>query len=227
MQDSCGIIDFGSQYTQLIARKLRELGVYSEIFSPTTPLADLKAKSLRAIILSGGPSSVSDPDAPHLPWKIKEISIPVLGICYGMQLMAKELSGTVHQSQKREYGVDKIESKSSVLFPATEIRSVLMSHGDHVEKAPPGFEITATSLNGVPAAMEAPSLKIFGIQFHPEVKHTDRGEEILKNFLKFAGFDFSWKSSHILEELEAQLRRQIKPGAKILCALSGAWIPLF
>jgi len=221
MNECCGIIDFGSQYTQLIARKLRELGVYSEIFSPSVTLSELKARSLRAIILSGGPSSVSEVGAPKLAWKINEIEIPVLGICYGMQLISWELNGTVQRSLKREYGVDKIESKASVLFPSAEIRSVLMSHGDHVEKAPAGFEVTATSLNGVAAAIESASLRIFGIQFHPEVKHTDRGEEILKNFLKFAGFDFSWKSLHILEELEAQLQKQVKPGARILCALSG------
>jgi GMP synthase (glutamine-hydrolysing) len=138
-----------------------------------------------------------------------------------MQLMAHELGGLVHQSQQREYGTEKIETKSSVLFPCEEIRTVLMSHGDHVGRLPAGFESTAVSLNGVPAAMENLARKLFGIQFHPEVKHTDRGSEFLKNFLKFAGFDFSWQSGHVAELLEAEVRAQVKASDRILCALSG------
>ncbi len=221
MDQLCAIIDFGSQYTQLIARKLRELGVYSEVFTPSVSLDELKKKSIAAIILSGGPSSVSEKNAPRLSFKFRDAHVPILGICYGMQLMAKEEGGLVHQSEKREYGVDRIDAKSSILFPCNEMRSVLMSHGDHVENLPPGFEMTASSVNGVPAAMECPARKLFAIQFHPEVKHTERGDEILKSFLKFCGFDFSWKSDHILEELEGELRKAVAPGERILCALSG------
>lgn len=221
MEETCAIIDFGSQFTQLIARRLRELGVFSEILPPTTSWEELKSKTVRAVILSGGPASTLDRHAPQLGFSFEDVDCPVLGICYGMQLMALQLGGQVHQSQKREYGVEGIATNRSSLFSQAEERKVLLSHGDHVENVPQGFVVSAQSANGVIAAMENAKKGLFGLQFHPEVIHSERGEEILRAFLKLAGFSFSWKSSHILEEIQNQLTVQLGTTDRILCAVSG------
>lgn len=216
----CAVVDFGSQYTQLITRRLRELGVCSRLIQSSELPEVLKLSDCQALILSGGPMSVLDKSSPRLPLSFEEITIPVLGICYGMQYMARELGGRVESQVAREYGVEKIRCEKSSLFSDSEKRSVLMSHGDHVEKAPSGFEVVARSESGVMAAMENKSRQLFALQFHPEVTHTDKGSEILRAFLESAGFEFDWKASQILEEIEQKLKAQVKSG-RILCAVSG------
>lgn len=220
-EETCLIIDFGSQYTQLIARRLRELGVFSRIVSHTEKLEDVKKNNIRAIILSGGPASVSADEAPMPSFKIEESELPILGICYGMQLMAKAYGGSVMSGSSGEYGLETLEASSSSLFGTENFSDkVLMSHGDRVEVVPEGFEVTAKSSNQMLAAIENKSKKHFGLQFHPEVQHTKRGLEIIQNFLHVSGFSFAWKPDHIFDELKRRLEEQYE-GGKILCALSG------
>jgi GMP synthase (glutamine-hydrolysing) len=217
----CLIVDFGSQYTQLIARKLREIGVFSKVVPPNEKFKEeLASDQVKAVILSGGPSSVSDKDAPRLPCKIVEIKKPVLGICYGMQSIAAEFGGRVGSGDAREYGVEKIKTQESTLFDSNEELDVLLSHGDHVDQLPEAFQEVARTHNGVIAAFESPREKIFGLQFHPEVHHTVGGKEILKNFLSSAGFEFRWQAQHMFDSIKEDLEAQYK-GGKILCALSG------
>ena len=218
--ETCLIVDFGSQYTQLIARKLRELGVFSTLVTPDFSEELLKDPDIKGIILSGGPSSVSDQDAPQLTVGLKQIEIPVLGICYGMQWITKEFGGQVVAGHAREYGVEKIRVKAGRLFPSDAEEEVLLSHGDHVAKLPESFLAVAQSKNAVIAAMEHESKKIFGLQFHPEVHHTKNGKQILHNFLKLSGFSFNWQADHILEEIKEWLKTRYQEGG-ILCALSG------
>ena len=186
------VLDFGSQYTQLIARRLRELSVYSEVWPPDTAASKMAARKPAGIILSGGPKSVSDPGAPHCDPAIFELGVPVLGICYGMQLMAHALGGKVAPAPQREFGHATVSicrpgppgpGEPGALFanlPA-EIR-VWASHGDFVAAAPAGFQVVATSANAPVAAMSAPERSLYAILFHPEVVHTERGLEILRNF---------------------------------------------
>lgn len=189
--EACWIIDFGSQYTQLIARKLRELGVFSEVLSHEKfkSISSID-KNVRALILSGGPASVLDAhEETDFPWK--KIEIPVLGICYGMQLMAKSFGGQVKSGLAREYGVHEIRFENSRLATQTQstktqATKVLMSHGDHVEEVPSDFFVTARSESGVIAAMEHASKPWFGFQFHPEVHHTELGTSFLKKFLELS-----------------------------------------
>jgi GMP synthase (glutamine-hydrolysing) len=223
--EACWIIDFGSQYTQLIARKLRELGVFSEVLSHEKfkSISSID-KNVRALILSGGPASVLDAhEETDFPWK--KIEIPVLGICYGMQLMAKSFGGQVKSGLAREYGVHEIRFENSRLATQTQstktqATKVLMSHGDHVEEVPSDFFVTARSESGVIAAMEHASKPWFGFQFHPEVHHTELGTSFLKKFLELSGFQFDWKPQHIFDEIREELQRKF-PEGKILCALSG------
>jgi GMP synthase (glutamine-hydrolysing) len=190
------VLDFGSQYTQLIARRLRELSIYSEIVPFSTPLETLRARRPVGLILSGGPSSVSDAGAPKCDAAIFNLEIPVLGICYGMQLMTEMLGGEVRRSGHREFGhaiVRPVEADAKAggatvattprLFAALpgELR-VWASHGDDVAAVPPGFQIAATSATAPIAAMESPERDLYALLFHPEVVHTDHGIEILRNF---------------------------------------------
>ena len=174
------VLDFGSQYTQLIARRLRELSIYSEIWSPATPIETLRARKPTGIILSGGPKSVSDPGAPVCDPAVFSLETPVLGICYGMQLMAHTLGGTVAPASHREFGHASVrlagDGAATALFAGVppEIR-VWASHGDFVAAPPPGFEIVATSANAPVAAMSNPSRRLFALLFHPEVVHTESG----------------------------------------------------
>lgn len=220
MTETCLIVDFGSQYTQLIARRLRELGVFSEIVSPEKSKDFLSNEYVKAVILSGGPASVGKEDWARLPYALSEWACPILGICYGMQYIAGELGGEILSSDSREYGVETVRIDSGVLFAQSGDQKVLMSHGDSVSELPKGFVGRAWSKNGVLAAMEHPHKKLFGLQFHPEVKHSERGQEILHSFLSFSDFSFDWKPEHMYEELEAQLNSQYSEG-RILCALSG------
>ena len=180
------ILDFGSQYTQLIARRVREAGVYCEILPFNTPAAEIAARKPRGLILSGGPSSVYDPNAPRSEkGLITGANCPVLGICYGLQLMAYELGGEVRPSSSREYGYARLitmDGQSQLFSGLPKEMDVWMSHGDHVTRLPEGFQMTAMTDDAV-NAFENPSRNLFGVQFHPEVAHTPLGAQILRNFL--------------------------------------------
>ena len=217
----CLIIDFGSQYTQLIARKLRELGVRSEVVTPRIGLDEVNARKPKGIILSGGPASVSDENAPTLSFSILDLEVPVLGICYGMQWISQALGGKVAPGSSREYGVESIRVSQGRLFAGLDSHlDVLMSHGDHVDRLPTDFRACATTKRGVVAAIEHHSKSIYGLQFHPEVHHTPLGLEILRKFLLGCRFRFDWQPKSILDDLEHRLKLQVQEG-RILCALSG------
>lgn len=220
MKNGFLVLDFGSQYTQLIARRLRELEVYSELVLYDTPLEEIRAKQPKGIILSGGPSSVFDKDSPTIDVKpLLEIA-PVLGICYGMQLLSHQLGGKVSPSSRREYGSNRIQWTSAVNDTVPLQQKVWMSHGDVVEQLPQGFELWASSSGGHPAAMK--SDRAWAFQFHPEVSHTEKGLDLLKTF----AFDFcqakaDWEASYIADHLMDDIRKLVPPGEKVLCALSG------
>ncbi len=217
------VLDFGSQYTQLIARKIRELGVYSEIFPFDTPLLRIRKDNPGALILSGGPRSVYEDGAPLPDPAIFNLGIPVLGICYGLQLMAHLLGGKVVPSAKREYGFAGLQILGrGGLFKGIRDRSqVWMSHGDRVERLPPGFIVTARTANTRVAAIEAVGLKFFGVQFHPEVIHTRQGRKILANYLfGLAGLRPAWSMKSFVAKKVEEIRRVVGR-EKVLCGLSG------
>ncbi|WDT76102.1 MAG: glutamine-hydrolyzing GMP synthase [Candidatus Manganitrophus sp.] len=217
------ILDFGSQYTQLIARRVRESKVYSEIVPYHLPLKEIEAAQPSGIILSGGPSSVYDKKAPLCDPGLFKLSVPILGICYGMQLMTHLLGGRVARATKREYGrADLLIDDSSDLFKGLPNRtSVWMSHGDRIETLPPGFQAIARTDNSPAAAMKDPRRNFFALQFHPEVVHTPQGKEILQNFLyHIAGCKPTWDMGSFLREAEKTIAAQIGAG-KAICALSG------
>ena len=220
MKNGILVLDFGSQYTQLIARRLRELGIYSELLNFATPLEELKAREPKGIILSGGPSSVTDKDAPLRDdlEDMMEIA-PVLGICYGMQLISKNFGGIVESATKREYGRMKI--KWSRKLGATDMeQEVWMSHGDVVKVPPPGFEIVAASSHNHPAAMI--SDRAWAFQFHPEVAHTKKGTELLDAFVfEKCKAKKNWQQNKIAEHLIEEIKVQVPGNEKVLCALSG------
>jgi GMP synthase (glutamine-hydrolysing) len=220
------VLDFGSQYTQLIARRLRELSVYSEIWSPNTPAEKIRGRKPAGIILSGGPKSVSDPGAPTCDPTVFELGLPVLGICYGMQLMAHTLGGTVAPAAQREFGHASVrvagQGAPAVLFADVpeEIR-VWASHGDFVAAPPVGFSVVATSANAPVAAMAAPDRGLYALLFHPEVVHTESGLEILRNFAyKVCGCTGDWTMSSFVEEATLRIRQQVGEG-RVVCGLSG------
>ena len=222
------VLDFGSQYTQLIARRLRELSVYSEILPFNTPVEALRARQPVGVILSGGPSSVSDPGAPRCDTRLFELGTPVLGICYGMQLMTAELGGEVRRSGHREFGhalvsVNGAEAVASpILFSNVppELR-VWASHGDDVAAVPPGFAVAATSATAPIVAMESAERRLYALLFHPEVAHTDHGLEILRNFAYgVCGCTGDWTIASFIEEATARIRTQVGDG-KVVCGLSG------
>ncbi len=217
------ILDFGSQYTQLIARRLRELGVYCEIHPCTASADAIRAFRPRGVILSGGPASVLAEGSPRADRIVFELGVPVLGICYGLQLMAHELGGKVDTAAHREFGPAAITVKgSSPLFqglPAT--LDVWMSHGDRVEALPPGFEPVASTASAPFAAVEDRRRRFFAVQFHPEVVHTPRGAEVLRNFAYgVCGCSGGWSMRAYVEVAVEQIRAQVKDG-HVICALSG------
>ncbi|GAA1601538.1 glutamine-hydrolyzing GMP synthase [Actinoplanes couchii] len=216
------VVDFGAQYAQLIARRVREARVYSEIVPHSMPVAEMLAKDPAAIILSGGPSSVYEPGAPTLDAGLFDSDVPVFGICYGFQAMAQALGGTVAHTGSREYGRTLLESRGGTLLrelPAD--LPVWMSHGDSVSVAPAGFEVTASTPGAPVAAFEDLTSKRAGVQFHPEVAHTEQGQEMLKRFLyDIAGLEPTWTPSNIIEEQVARIREQVGD-KQVLCALSG------
>jgi GMP synthase (glutamine-hydrolysing) len=217
------ILDFGSQYTQLIARKIRELGVYSEILPFSTPLAKVRSFGPSALVLSGGPQSVYGKGAPHPPKGIFDLGVPVLGICYGVQLMAYFLGGEVIPSKMREYGFASLRvlDRSGLLAKVKDKEQVWMSHGDRLEKVPPGFVITGSTANTQAATIENRGRKFYGVQFHPEVIHTREGRKILANFLfNLAGLEAGWNISSFVERKVAEIREAVGTN-KVICGLSG------
>ncbi|MBG0775615.1 MAG: glutamine-hydrolyzing GMP synthase [Desulfovibrionaceae bacterium] len=219
------ILDYGSQYTQLIARRVREAGVYSEIHPCTVTIGELRALRPSALILSGGPSSVGDVGAPTLDAEVLGLGVPVLGICYGMQLMAHGLGGKVASSESREYGPSELTIEADCplwadLDPAEPLK-VWMSHGDHVAALPKGFAVIGHTGSVAIAAMADEAQRFYALQFHPEVHHTDRGTTILHNFLfKICGLKSNWTMASFVETTMAQVREQVGD-AKVVCGLSG------
>jgi GMP synthase (glutamine-hydrolysing) len=224
--DKILILDFGSQYTQLIARRIRECRVYSEIHPYNIPLEKVKSLSPRGIIFSGGPASVYQKKAPLCDPAIFRMGIPILGICYGMQLIAQLLGGEVAHSDKREYGKAKLTlDRDGGLFRGLGRKGsqfvVWMSHGDTVKALPPGFHAIAHSKNTPYAAIEEPEKRIYGLQFHPEVVHTQRGVDLIKNFLFYVcECSNLWTLESFLEQTLHGLKKRIGKG-KVICALSG------
>ncbi|TMD25360.1 MAG: glutamine-hydrolyzing GMP synthase, partial [Chloroflexi bacterium] len=221
-QDLVLVLDFGSQYSQLIARRVREAGVYCELVAGTTPWEAIRNRSPKALILSGGPSSVYEEAAPRCDPAALDAGVPVLGICYGMQLLAYQLGGKVAPAGKREYGPAsvRIEDRARLFDDLPTDLPVWMSHGDTILEAPPGFRRLAESENSTIAAM-ADDARRFGIAFHPEVIHTPQGREILRNFLyQVAGCRGSWKPAAFIEQATRAIRDQVGSG-RVLCALSG------
>ena len=217
------VVDFGAQYAQLIARRVREASVYSEIVPHTMGVADMLAKDPAAIILSGGPSSVYEAGAPSVDPAVFEAGVPVLGICYGFQAMAHALGGTVGRTGTREYGhTDAAVQEGSCLFDGTPTDQVVwMSHGDAVQAAPEGFAVTASTEQTPVAAFEDRGRRLFGLQWHPEVGHSQFGQDALRNFLyEGAGIEPTWTAGSIVDEQVARIRAQVG-GAQVICALSG------
>src|SRR5437667_12765743 len=217
------ILDFGSQYTQVIARRIRECQVYSEIVPFDTPAAEVARLKPNGLVLSGGPASVYDKGAPHLNPEIFSLGIPVLGICYGMQLMAHHLGGEVEFSARREYGPGMLRiTNSSQLFEGLgEQLDIWSSHGDKVTTLPRGFRAAARTENSNFAAIEDPERKLYGLQFHPEVAHTPRGKEILQNFVfHICGCSMDWTMGSFIEEACERVRRQVGD-QKVVLGLSG------
>ena len=221
------ILDFGSQYTQLIARRIREQEVFSAVLPCTAPLEEVRRYQPVGVVLSGGPNSVYDPAAPVCDPRVLELGLPVLGICYGMQWIAHTLGGTVARAERREYGPAQFDllgengQKGSPLFEGIPRRlNIWNSHGDHVQSLPAGFHVTGKTENAL-AAAEDPARKIYTVEFHPEVRHTDRGTDILRNFVfGICQARPNWSGQAFIHESVEAIRRQI--GARpALCALSG------
>jgi GMP synthase (glutamine-hydrolysing) len=216
------VVDFGAQYAQLIARRVREAHVYSEIVPHTITAAEVAERHPLAIILSGGPSSVYEPGSPSLDPGIVALGIPVLGICYGFQVMAQQLGGGVANTGLREYGATEARVINGVLFADQPgIQTCWMSHGDRVETAPPGFTVTASTDATPVAAFENSETRMFGVQWHPEVVHSDFGQRVLENFLwNGAGIAPDWTSGNVIDEQVAAIREQVGDDL-VICGLSG------
>ena len=217
------VVDYGAQYAQLIARRVRECKVYSEIVPHDVPLEKLKALEPSGLILSGGPASIYEKGAPRVQAEFLTLGVPVLGICYGIQLMADALGGKVEHTGAREYGKTALDVlEEGVLFTDLPLKqTVWMSHGDSVTAAPAGFKVTAKTASSPVAAMESPGDGLYAVQFHPEVVHTPLGMDIMKNFL-YRACDIlpTWTMSSIIEEAVAEIRERVG-GEKIICGLSG------
>ncbi len=217
------ILDFGSQYTQLIARRIREMQVYSVIVPCDIAFDELARLQPLALILSGGPSSVYDPAAPRADPRLLQMGVPTLGICYGLQWMAQQLGGRVRPADRREYGLAQMEisAPSQLLAGLPSPLRVWNSHGDHIAQVPPGFSVTGRTENAV-AAIENPGRRMYAVEFHPEVRHTDRGSDILRNFVvQIGGIRPNWFPRAFIEEAVERIRRQVGPADRALCALSG------
>ena len=226
MADKIAVLDFGSQYTQLIARRIREMSVFSEILPPTQPLQAILAGGYKGVVLSGGPSSVYEDGAPLPPKALFESGIPVLGICYGMQAMGYLLGGHVVPAERREYGKAEIVLQgSSRLLRGVEPEgsgrvTVWMSHGDTVLRPPKGFTALAQTTNCPVAAMADEDRRLYAVQFHPEVVHTPQGQKILDNFLSECGVARTWSMQGFIDTMVDAIRAEVR-GQRVLCALSG------
>ncbi len=218
------VVDFGAQYAQLIARRVREAGVYSEIVPHTVSAAEVAALDPVGIVLSGGPSSVYEPGSPDLDPAILELGLPVLGICYGFQVMARQLGGEVAKTGAREYGSTavRLTGDGGVFLggqPAEQ--TAWMSHGDSVVRAPDGFDVLASSDSTPVAAFASDERRLYGVQWHPEVKHSQYGQAVLENFLhRAAGIPADWNSGNVIAEQVARIREQVGSG-RVICGLSG------
>ena len=219
------ILDFGGQYTQLIARRVRELQVDCEILPFRASVEEIKALNPRALIFSGGANSVYAPDAPGVDHRLYQLGLPILGICYGMQMMAKDLGGVVRAAERHEYGQTKLtlQAVENDLFAGLDQElTVLMSHSDLVEAAPPGFTVLATTANTPVAAMGNPEARFYAVQFHPEVLHTPRGTDLIKNFLfKIVGLTGNWTMGSFIKDTIRQIRQTVGPDEQVVCGLSG------
>ncbi|GAB3135019.1 glutamine-hydrolyzing GMP synthase [Marisediminicola antarctica] len=218
------VVDFGAQYAQLIARRVREASVYSEIVPHTITAAEVAAKNPVGIVLSGGPSSVYEENSPTLDAGILTLGIPVLGICYGFQVMAQQLGGEVSNTGLREYGATAVTltgDDSSLLGGQPAAQTTWMSHGDSVSKAPAGFDVLASSASTPVAAFASDERKLYGVQWHPEVGHSEFGQNVLENFLHTAaGIPADWNSGSVIAEQVARIRAQVGT-ARVICGLSG------
>ena len=217
------VVDFGAQYAQLIARRVREAGVYSELVPHSMPVDEILAKDPKAIILSGGPASVFEPGAPTIDTKVFESGVPVLGICYGFQVMAYELGGKVDKAALGEYGKTSatIDDAAGILADSPAEQTTWMSHGVAVEQAPAGFEVLAHTEGAPVAAMADESRKLYGVQWHPEVKHSPLGQKLIENFLhRCAALPNDWDASSIIEDQVKKIREQVGD-AQVICGLSG------
>jgi GMP synthase (glutamine-hydrolysing) len=216
------VLDFGSQYTQLIARRIREMQVYAVIVPCHLPFDELVRMSPQAVILSGGPSSVYDPLSPTCDDRVFKLNVPILGICYGLQLMSAKLGGKVEPAARREYGFAQLK-----IFPPTQLLEgfqsplrIWNSHGDHVVDVPPGFRISGRTENAI-SVIENPQTRMYAVEFHPEVHHTERGREILERFVHtICGIQPNWFPRSFIEETEERVREEVGEG-RALCALSG------
>ncbi len=217
------VVDFGAQYAQLIARRVREANVYSEIVPSTITAEEIRAKDPSGIVLSGGPSSVYEEGSPGLDEGILELGVPVLGICYGFQVMARALGGEGAHTGAREYGSTAVTLTpgSTLLDGQPDDQTVWMSHGDSVSKAPEGFEVLASSASTPVAAFASDERRLYGVQWHPEVKHSAHGQAVLENFLhRAAGIPGDWNSGNVIAEQVERIRAQVGD-AKVICGLSG------
>lgn len=217
------VVDFGAQYAQLIARRVREAGVYSELVPHSMPVDEILAKDPKAIILSGGPASVFEPGAPTIDTKVFESGVPVLGICYGFQVMAYELGGKVDKAALGEYGKTSatIDDAAGILADSPAEQTTWMSHGVAVEQAPAGFEVLAHTEGAPVAAMADESRKLYGVQWHPEVKHSPLGQKLIENFLhRCAALPNDWDASSIIEDQVKKIREKVGD-AEVICGLSG------
>ena len=217
------VVDFGAQYAQLIARRVREAGVYSELVPHSMPVDEILAKDPKAIILSGGPASVFEPGAPTIDIKVFESGVPVLGICYGFQVMAYELGGKVDKAALGEYGKTSatIDDADGILADSPAEQTTWMSHGVAVEQAPAGFEVLAHTEGAPVAAMADESRKLYGVQWHPEVKHSPLGQKLIENFLhRCAALPNDWDASSIIEDQVKKIREKVGD-AEVICGLSG------
>lgn len=217
------VVDFGAQYAQLIARRVREANVYSELVPHSMPVDEMIAKDPQAIILSGGPASVYEPGAPKIDTKIFEAGVPVLGICYGFQVMAHELGGDVDKAALGEYGKTSatIDDAEGLLADSPSEQNTWMSHGVAVKSAPEGFEVLAHTEGAPVAAMQDKNRKLYGVQWHPEVKHTELGQKLISTFLhECAGLENNWNPSNIIEDQVAKIRAEVGD-AQVICGLSG------
>ncbi|GAA2000835.1 glutamine-hydrolyzing GMP synthase [Brevibacterium samyangense] len=217
------VVDFGAQYAQLIARRVREAGLYSEVIPHTATAAEFAERAPRAIVLSGGPSSVYAEGAPRLDPAVFDLGVPMLGICYGFQVMATNFGGSVAHTDNREYGSTpmSVAAEGALLSGQPESQTVWMSHGDSVDTAPEGFAILASTPGTPVAAFENTDLKCAGVQWHPEVLHSEYGQKVIENFLyEVAGLDADWTNSSIIDEQVARIREQVGD-KKVICGLSG------